>query len=87
MTFPSPASTARSDAVPAAPGVVMWRRGEKYYVYYIDITLPDSTRKEIQVPVGSYVKMRSGATVKVTIEQGALGMKVIKELGVTSVRS
>lgn len=61
--------------------------GEKYYVYYIDITLPDSTRKEIQVPVGSYVKMRSGATVKVTIEQGALGMKVIKELLQLGVRS
>lgn len=53
--------------------------GEKYYEYYLDVLMPDSTRRKIKVSASGYVNTRSGSPATLTIERGLFGMDVIKD--------
>lgn len=55
-------------------------RGEKYMVYYMALELPDGRRKDIGISAGEYVKTRVGAEIRMSVETGALGVPVIKDI-------
>ncbi|MBD5213312.1 MAG: hypothetical protein HDS75_00630 [Bacteroidales bacterium] len=52
--------------------------GEAYYIYYIDLQYPDGEVKPRQVKIGRFNHTRTGDTISVGIEMGALGFPVIK---------
>ncbi len=55
----------------------VYTRGAPYYVYYVDITLPDGTPKEIFVNRNVYNKAHVGDTATIRMGRGALSFRVI----------
>ncbi len=55
----------------------VYTRGAPYYVHYVDITLPDGTRKEIFVNRNVYNKAHVGDTATIRMGRGALSFRVI----------
>lgn len=55
----------------------VYTRGAPYYVYYVDITLPDGTPKEIYVNRNVYNKAHVGDTATIRMGRGALSFRVI----------
>lgn len=55
----------------------VYTRGAPYYVHYVDITLPDDTRKEIFVNRNVYNKAHVGDTATIRMGRGALSFRVI----------
>lgn len=51
--------------------------GTPYYVYYVDIALPDGTRKEIYVNKKVYDRAHAGDTATVRIGRGPLSFRVL----------
>lgn len=49
------------------------------YEYYLDVVFSDSTRKEINVTLKDYNKVRTGKAIKLTLQKGLLGYPVIKQ--------
>lgn len=56
------------------------RRGEKYWVYCISVEMPDGRLKKMEVSPGEYIKIRVGRHIKLQIENGLLGIPVIKNM-------
>jgi len=55
-------------------------RTEKRRVYIVVIKLPDERQKEFEVTPGEFTKVKLGRTFRLKIEDGMLGMPVIKNL-------
>lgn len=62
-------------------------RGEKYKVYRLEMQLPDGSTKEIDTTVEQYVNIRKGQNLTLSIENGFLGLKVIKSVKFPSAKS
>lgn len=57
----------------------VYARGTPYYVYYLKITLPDGSPKEVYVKKTVYDKARTGDTATVRIGRGALSFPVFDQ--------
>lgn len=57
-------------------------RGEKRRVYYIDIRFPEGKIKKLEVCAREYGNLRPGQKLRLEIENGLLGVPVIKNLTV-----
>lgn len=55
-------------------------RGSKYYVYYMEVRLPDGRLKPISISAGQYSRLRKGCSIPLTVERGFFGLPVIKNL-------
>lgn len=53
--------------------------GEKWYSYFLTLTLPDGRTKDIEVPLSTYNRKSTGAIVEIETQRGLFGMDVIKE--------
>ena len=53
-------------------------RGQKYYVYYMDIRLPDGRRKPMSISAGEYSRLKVGRSLDLAVEKGFFGIPVIK---------
>ncbi len=51
-------------------------RGAKYYVYVVDLQLPDGRVKSLGVPLDEYNRIRNGSTRQVNSRRGAFGIQV-----------
>lgn len=51
-------------------------RGAKYYVYVVDLELPDGRVKSLEVPLDEYNCIRNGSTRQVNFRRGAFGIQV-----------
>lgn len=56
-------------------------RGDKYYVYGVTLRLENGFVKKVEIPVGEYVRIRTGAKVNVEMERGFFGVPVVKNVG------
>lgn len=56
------------------------RRGEKYTNYYIELVFADGRTKRVSVDNRRYNRTRNGDSLSVELEQGALGIPVIRDI-------
>lgn len=54
----------------------VYTRGAPYYVYCIEIRLPDSRKRDIEVQKNIYNRVSRGDTVGIDVSRGVLGMSV-----------
>lgn len=55
-------------------------RGEKYNVYRLEMRLPDESTKELDITAQQFVNTRKGQSLTLHIEDGFLGLPVIKSV-------
>lgn len=54
-------------------------RGQKYRVYYINLRLPDGKNKKLEITATQYIKIRKGKSITLKIQNGLLGIPIIKK--------
>lgn len=57
----------------------VYKQGAPYKVYYIELDFSDGRRKEMQVTVSRYNRIRSGSTMPLTLQKGFFGMTIIRK--------
>lgn len=57
----------------------VYKQGAPYKVYYIELDFSDGKRKEMQVTVSRYNRIRSGSTMPLTLQKGFFGMTIIRK--------
>lgn len=55
-----------------------YRSGRKSHSYYLKVRLADGSLKEMPVTLKRYNRVRTGSTVTISLQEGALGFMVIK---------
>lgn len=56
-------------------------RGEPYQVYFAEIRFADGRRKDISLRAGQYRRLHVGDSLNLCLEEGALGMTVLRRRG------
>ncbi|MDE6558305.1 MAG: hypothetical protein K2K29_00265 [Muribaculaceae bacterium] len=61
-----------------------YTQGAPYYVYFIDVTLPDGRQKTLQLPSSAFRRMPKAGAVNISISRGLLGADVINTATIIS---